>query len=149
MNQILHQLGQLLLRAVPTFLLVIVLHFYLKSMFFKPMGKVLQERYDATEGARKLAEESTARASRKTAEYEAAMRVARAEVYQAQEQIHKQLQEREAEELAKARKRSEALIQEARAALARDVEGAKAGLAKDSELLADQITEAVLRRSAA
>ncbi len=149
MDQILHQLGQLLLRAVPTFLLVIVLHFYLKSMFFNPMGKVLQERYDATEGARKLAEESTARASRKTAEYEAAMRAARAEVYQAQEQIHKQLQERETEELAKARKRSEALIQEARAALARDVEAAKTGLAKDSELLADQITEAVLRRSAA
>ncbi len=149
MDQILHQLGQLLLRAVPTFLLVIVLHFYLKSVFFKPMGKVLQERYDATEGARKLAEESTARAGQKTAEYEAAMRAARAEVYQAQEQIHKQLQEREAEELAKARKRSEVLIQEARAALALDVEGAKAGLAKDSELLAEQITEAVLRRSAA
>ncbi|MDR3700055.1 MAG: ATP synthase F0 subunit B [Candidatus Sulfopaludibacter sp.] len=149
MDQILHQLGQLLLRAVPTFLLVIVLHFYLKSMFFKPMGKVMQERYDATEGARKLAEESTVRASQKTAEYEAAMRAARGEVYQAQEQIHKQLQEREVEELAKARQRSEALIEEARAALAREVEAAKAGLAKDSELLAGQITEAVLRRSAA
>ena len=149
MDQILHQLGDLLLRAVPTFLLVIVLHFYLKSIFFKPMGKVLQQRYDATEGARKLAEESTARAAQKTAEYEAAMRAARAEVYQAQEQVHKQLQERETEELAKARQRTEALIQEARAALARDVEAAKGGLAKDSELLADQITEAVLRRSAA
>jgi F-type H+-transporting ATPase subunit b len=149
MDQILHQLGQLLLRAVPTFLLVIVLHFYLKSMFFKPMGKVLQQRYDATEGARKLAEESTARAAQKTTEYEAAMRAARAEVYQAQEQVHKQLQEREAEELAKARRRSEVLIQEAREALARDVEAAKTGLAKDSDMLADQITEAILRRSAA
>ena len=66
-----------------------------------------------------------------------------------QEQVHKQLQEREAEELAKARQRGEALVQEAREALARDVEAAKGGLAKDSEVLADQITEAILRRSAA
>jgi len=149
MDAILHQLGQLLLRAVPTFLLVVVLHFYLKSMFFKPLGKVLQQRYDATEGARKLAEESLERASRKTAEYEAALRAARAEIYHAQEQIHKELQEREAAALAEARKRVEAAIQEARAALAQDVEAAKASLAKDSDLLADEIAEVILRRSAA
>lgn len=149
MDTILHQLGELLLRALPTFLLVVVLHFYLKNMFFKPLGKVLRQRYEATEGARKLADESLARASQKTAEYEGAMRAARAEVYQAQERIHKQLEERETAELAEARKRSEALIQEARAALAQDVEAAKASLSADSEKLADQIAEAILRRSAA
>ena len=149
MEAILQQLGQLLLRAVPTFLLVIALHFYLKFMFFKPLGKVLQQRYDATEGARKLAEDSLTLASKKTADYETAMRAARAEVYQAQEQIHKQLQEREAADLAEARRRAEALIQEARASLAKDVEATKATLAKDSDVLANQITEAILRRSAA
>ncbi len=149
MGEILHQLGHLLLQAVPTFALVVVLHFYLKLMFFKPLGKVLKQRYDATEGARKLAEESLQRAAEKTSQYEAAMRSARAEVYQAQEQIHKQLQEREAADIASARERSEALIREARNTLARDVEAAKASLAKDAEALANQITEAVLRRSAA
>jgi len=127
----------------------VVLHFYLKIMFFKPLGKVLQQRYESTEGARKLAEESLQRASQKTAEYEAALRTARAEVYQAQEQIHKQLQERETADMAEARKRAEALIQEARAALALDVAAAKATLAADSEALANQIAEAILRRSAA
>ena len=149
MAEILHQLSQLLLRAVPTFLLVIVLHFYLKFMFFKPLGNVLKQRYEMTEGARKLAEESLARASEKTAQYEAAMRAARASVYQAQEQIHKELQDREAAQLAQARKKGEALIQEARAALAQDVESAKATLGRDAEALANQIAEAVLRRSAA
>jgi F-type H+-transporting ATPase subunit b len=149
MDQILNQLGQLLLRAVPTFLLVVVLHFYLKTMFFKPLGKILKQRYDATEGARKLAEESLARASQKASEYEAALRAARAEVYQAQEQVHKQLQEREAAELVEARRKSEALIQEARAALTKDVEATRANLAKDSDALADQIAETILRRSAA
>ena len=58
--------------------------------------KVLQKRYEATEGARKLAAESLERAAAKTAEYAAAMRTARAEVYQSQEQLHRELQEREA-----------------------------------------------------
>jgi len=55
---------------VPTFLLVIFLHFYLKSMFFNPLEKVLKQRYEATEGSRKLAAESLERAAAKTADYE-------------------------------------------------------------------------------
>ena len=48
----LHALGGILLRAVPTFLLIILLHFYLKSIFFKPLERVLEARSEATEGAR-------------------------------------------------------------------------------------------------
>nr|AUN35882.1 ATP synthase F0 sector subunit b' [uncultured bacterium] len=149
MDTILHQLGEILLRAVPTFLLVVFLNFYLKNVFFKPLEKVLHRRYEATEGARKIAEQSLERATAKAAEYEAAMRAARAEVYQYQEQLHKQLQEREAAQLAEARKRAEALIGEARAQISHDVETARESLARDSELLANQIAETVLRRSAA
>jgi F-type H+-transporting ATPase subunit b len=149
MDAILRDLGGILLRAVPTFLLVIFLHFYLKSVFFGPMQRVLQKRYEATEGARKLADESLARASAKTAEFEAAIRAAKAEVYHVQEQLHKQLQEQQAEELLAARKQAEALVAQAKADLAKDVQGAKAGLARESELLANQIAESILRRSAA
>src|SRR5690348_10626754 len=131
MDLILHQLAELLLKAIPTFVLVLVLHFYLKFVFFKPLGKVLHERYEATEGARKRADESLERASATVAKYEAAMRAARSEVYQQQEQIHKQLQEREAAELAEARRQAETAIQEARSALAQDVEGAKAKLSAE------------------
>ena len=96
MDAMLHALGGILLGAVPTFLLVILLHFYLKSIFFKPLEKVLRQRYEATEGARKLAEQSLQQAAAKTASYEAQLRAAKAEMYQAQDQLHKQLQEREA-----------------------------------------------------
>jgi F-type H+-transporting ATPase subunit b len=130
-------------------LLVVFLNFYLKSVFFKPLEKVLHQRYEATEGARKVAEQSLERASAKTAEYEAALRSARAELYQYQEQIHKQLQEKEAEQIAAARERADALVKEARAQLAKDVETARASLAADSEQLATRIAEAMLRRSAA
>ena len=89
------------------------------------------------------------KAAARTAEYEAAMRTARAEVYQAQEQLHKRLEEREAAELSAARAQAEELIRQAKAQLDADVEAARAGLAEQSELLADQIAESLLRRSAA
>ncbi len=149
MEDTLNALGGILLRAVPTFVLLVFLYFYLKHMFFKPMGKVLGERYQATEGARLMAEQSLARAAEKTAQYEAAMRAARGEVYQAQEQSHKQLQEREAAALAEARKSAEAMVRQARELLAGDVEAARATLERDSEALAEQIAEGFLQRSAA
>jgi len=149
MDATLHQLGGILLRALPTFGLVVLLYFYLKLVYFKPMAKVLDKRYQLTEGARKLAEESLKNAARKTAEYEAAMRAARGEVYQAQEQLHRKLQEQEAAELAAARQRAEAAVQEAREQLARDVESARAGLESASDAIANQIAESILRRSAA
>jgi F-type H+-transporting ATPase subunit b len=149
MEATLHQLGAILLKALPTFLLVIILTFYLKAVFFKPLEKVLRKRFEATEGARQAAAKSLALADARTAEYESAMRAARAEVYQAQEQLHRRLQERESAELAEARKRAEAAVEETRRQLARDVEGAKASLERDSEHLAAQIAESILRRSAA
>jgi F-type H+-transporting ATPase subunit b len=149
MDVILHQLGQLLLKAVPTFILVVLLQFYLKRVFFKPLEKVLKLRYEATEGAKKAAEESLQRAAAKAAEYEAAIRAARTEVYQAQEQLHRELQEREAAQVLEARKSAEAAVKAARADLQNDVEAAKASLRVDSEALANQIADSILRRSAA
>ena len=145
----LHALGGILLRAVPTFLLVIVLHFYLKSIFFKPLEKVLHQRYEATEGARKLAEQSLQQAAAKTASYETQLRTAKAAMYQAQEQLQKQLQEREAAAAADARKSAGGAVKLAKMQLAADVEAAKTSLAADSESLANQIAETILRRNAA
>ena len=149
MDVILHQLGELLLKAVPTFVLVVLLNFYLKAMFFKPLEKVLHQRYEQTEGARKVAEESLQRAASKAAEYEAAMRAARGEVYHAQEELHKQLQEQQSQQIGEARRAAEAAVKQARDQIAADVEAAKAGLQRDSELLAEQIAETILRRRAA
>jgi F-type H+-transporting ATPase subunit b len=149
MEATLHDLGGILLKAVPTFLLLVLLHFYLKGVLFKPLQKVLRQRYEATEGARKLAGESLERAAAKTAEYQAAMRAARAEIYQAQEQLQKRLREEESAELMAARRRAEAAVDEAKTQLSSDVEAAKAGLARDSDLLANQIVESILRRRVA
>jgi F-type H+-transporting ATPase subunit b len=149
MEDTLRALGQILLKAVPTFLLVVFLHFYLKKMFFKPLERVLRQRFEATEGARKLAEQALERASARTAEYEAAIRAARSEIYQAQEKFYKQLQESQSAQITAARQSAEAGIHEAKAQLARDVEAAKSILAESSEKLADEIADRILRGRAA
>lgn len=149
MEATLQALGQILLKAVPTFLLVVFLHFYLKSVFFEPFRKLFQRRYEASEGARKVAAQSLERAAAKAAEYEAALRHAKGEVYEAQGRMRRQLQEQQESELRAARKQAEAAVSRARADLAKDVEIAKDGLARESELLAQQIADSILRRSAA
>src|ERR1700756_1825070 len=120
MDAILRDLGGILLRAVPTFLLVIFLHFYLKAVFFRPIREVLHRRYEATIGARKMADQALERASQKTAEFEAAMRAAKGQIYHWQEELHKQLQEQQAAQLLAARKQAEELVARARADLAKD-----------------------------
>jgi F-type H+-transporting ATPase subunit b len=149
MQDTLNALGGILLRAVPTFVLIVFLYFYAKLVFFKPMGRVLEQRYAETEGARKMAEKSLALAEQKTAEYEAAMRAARTEVYQQQEKLHKELQEREAAAVADAKQKADALVRQAREQLDQDVLAAREALTRDSEMLASQIADSVLRRSAA
>jgi F-type H+-transporting ATPase subunit b len=149
MESVLAQLGGLLLKALPTFLLVLVLHFYLKLVFFKPLQRVLEARYQATEGARKQAESTLQIAASKAAEYEKAMRAARAEVYAAQEQLHRELEEQRKNDVAAARGRAEQTVAEAKAALARDVEEARRSLAGDTEALAEQIARSILSGRAA
>src|SRR6204780_5370661 len=108
MQTTLHALSMILLKAIPTFLLVILLHFYLKYMFFKPLEKVLRARYESTEGAQKRAAESLQKAADRTAEYEAALRSARAKIYQSQEELHRRLQEEHAAQVHAAREQAEA-----------------------------------------
>jgi F-type H+-transporting ATPase subunit b len=149
MDAMLQALGGILLRAIPTFLLVVLLHFYLKAVFFKPLGAVLKKRYDATEGARKQAKDALDLAAEKTARYEESLAAAKVQLYQAQEKSYRELQDRETAAITEARATAEASIKAAKAQLASDVAETKANLAAQSDVLAGQIAEAILGRGAA
>ena len=84
MEQTLQALGGILFKAIPTVIFLLFLHFYFKHAV-RALAKVLKQREELTAGARKAAEASLAAADRKTAEYEAKLRDARAEVYREQE----------------------------------------------------------------
>ena len=149
MDATLHALGGILLRAIPTFLLVILLHFFLKYTFFGPLERILKARYAATEGARKLAEETVAKAEARAADYEAAMRAARGEIYQAQDQLHQKLEEERKAAVHAARASADAMIRKAKEHLAGEVEQAKLELHAASESLGAEIADVVLGRSVA
>jgi F-type H+-transporting ATPase subunit b len=149
MEETLRELGQILLKAIPTFVLVFLLYLYLTRMFFRPLEQVLRKRYEATEGARKLAEESLAKAAAKTEEYEAAIRAARGEVYNELGQLRRQLQDERAKAIEAARREAEGRIAHAKTELQQEVAGLKQSLAGESDALATRIVQSILRRSAA
>jgi F-type H+-transporting ATPase subunit b len=148
MEATLHALGEIVLKGLPTFFLLILLHFYLKRTFFAPLEKVLAERYEATTGARKQAESAIAKAEAKAKEYEEAIRAARSEVYKENEVLRKQWRDQQATMLAETRAKSDAAIAAAKADLANEVQAARQGLQAETERIADDITAAILRRTA-
>jgi len=149
MDQTLRALGEILLKAVPTFVLVLLLYVYLSRMFFRPLEKVLKQRYEATEGARKLADESLAKAAAKAEEYEAALGAARGEVYQEFGRLRRQLQDERTAALEAARKEAESQIGQAKAELDHEVAKLKQSLAGESDALATQIADTILSRRVA
>jgi F-type H+-transporting ATPase subunit b len=148
MEKILHDLAQLLLKAVPTFLLVGLLYFYLRRMFFGPLEQVLETRRQATEGARKLAEETFAKASAQAAQHEAALRAARSEIYREQEEARRGLDQERAAAVRQAKQEAEETIQDSGRVLQLEAAEAKRALELQAGSLAAQMVERVLARRA-
>lgn len=148
MEQTFQALGGILFKAIPTVVCLLFLHFYFKAMLFKPLRKVLKQRDELTAGARKAAEKSLAAAERKTAEYEAKLRDARAEVYQEQEKIRAGWLEDQAAQLAKAHASAEESVKQARFEIATEAAAARKNLLETSAALGDQIANTVLAKRA-
>ncbi len=144
MDQTLRALADILLKALPTFFLVLLLYVYLRLMFFGPLGRVLAERRDATTGARERAEDLLRRAEQKASEYEARLQAARSEIYREQEAERRRAVEAQAARLREARAQADARIREARAQIARDLAAAKQTLGAQAEALSEQIVRVVL-----
>jgi len=146
MEQTLQALGGILIKAIPTAIFLVFLHFFFRSMLFGPLRKVLKQREELTAGARRAAEASHAEADRKTAEYEAQFREARAEVYREQEETRRRWLADHAAQVAAARASAEAAVARAKEELASEAAGARQNLLETSAALADQIATAVLGR---
>jgi len=144
MEQTLHALAGILQKAVLTVGLLLLLHFYLKAMLFGPLEKVLKERDQLTKGARQAAEQSLAAADKKTQEYEAKLREARAEVYKEQEETRRRWIVDQASEVSQARERNAAAVRKAREEIAAEAATARRSLTESSGALADEIATAVL-----
>jgi F-type H+-transporting ATPase subunit b len=141
---ILSALQPILIRALPTFFLVILLHWYLKKVLIQPIQRVLAERQKRTEGAVEAAEAALADVNAKLVAYDKALYEARAGVYAEQEQNRRTLQADQASAIEQAKQKMAAQVAAATAQISAEAEAARASLAGESERLADQITTAVL-----
>jgi F-type H+-transporting ATPase subunit b len=144
MVQIFSTLKDILVRALPTFFLVIVLHWYLKKVLIQPMERVLAERKKRTEGAVAASEATLAEVNAKMAAYEKALYEARAGVYADQEQNRSNLLADQAASIEAAKKKMASQVAAACTEIAEEAQAARALLAGESERLADQIAATVL-----
>jgi F0F1-type ATP synthase membrane subunit b/b' len=150
MDKTLHDLAGIILEGLPTFVLVLILAIFVRSLYLKPLDKILAERYRLTEGARKAAEDSLRNADSKIAEYQSALAKAHSEIYRDQEAFLKKFRDEQAETARLAREQSDYRVAEIKLAIAKEADSARAGLEAQSEALATQIADAVLtRRNAA
>jgi F-type H+-transporting ATPase subunit b len=137
-----------MVRAIPTMLFLVFLYYYFKLMLFGPLEKVLKQREELTEGARKSAEASLAEAERKQQEYEAKFSQARAEVYRGQEETRRKWLDDQAAAVAAARAGADQQVQTAKQQIASDGGAARDSLASTSGALADEIASVMLARKA-
>jgi len=149
MDATLHALGGILLRAVPTLIVVILLHLYLKAVFFGPLKKVLAERRAATAGAREAAEASAKLAAAKSAEYDAAIQQARAAIYKEQEEERKKWLADQSRRIEETRAHAHEALKDACGALETEAAAAKRDLEARSAELAEAIAQQVLEGRAA
>src|SRR5260370_8770687 len=91
MQEIVHQVGELFVQAVPAVLTFLAFYLILRSLFFRPLLQVMAERESRTVGAQKAAEAAQAAAAEKVKQYQDALRQARAQVYAEQEAARKKL----------------------------------------------------------
>src|SRR3954471_17230865 len=114
MDQTLQQLGELLLGAVPTVILLALLYVLYTSIVHKPMRRVLEERRNKTEGAVEKSRADIAAAEARTSEYEQKLREARAAVFRAQESRRQAALQARTNAMTEARNKAQAQVQAAK-----------------------------------
>ena len=144
MQEIIQQVGTLLLGAVPTILLFIVLVLAYQFLVQGPLTATLKERRARTEGAVEDAHKAIAQAEARAAEYAAKLRQARAEVFKVREQRVKQWNAERDAALDAARKTAGQKVNQARVALKAEAAEARQSLQASAGDLAAQVVRAVL-----
>lgn len=144
--EIVQQVVELLLQAVPTAFIVLLFYVFLRANFFRPLERVIAERRGRTEGARRAAETSQAATQEKARAYLEALKTARAEIYAEQETARRAALEERAAQIRAAHTRATEEIRAAKARISDDLSVARADLEKMSETLAGEVVRAILGR---
>ena len=144
MDEILSQLGGLLLGSIPTIIFLVMLYATYSVLVHKPLVRVLAERHARTEGAMEKARADIAAAEARTAEYEQRLREARVGMFKRQEARRQQAVQARAAAAAEARAEARSQIDKAKADIEKEKLAAQSGLEAESARLAAEIIRVVL-----
>jgi F-type H+-transporting ATPase subunit b len=145
MDEILGQLGGLLLGSVPTIIFIVLLYFIYVAVVHKPLVAVLADRRSRTEGAVEKARADIAKAEARTADYEQRLREARMTLFKSQEARRQLALQARTAAVAEARTKAQAQVEQARKAIEQDKVTAQSGLEAESGRLAAEIIRTVLQ----
>src|SRR5437868_1889037 len=145
MDQILRQLGELLLGSIPTVFFMLTVYIFYSVLVNKPLSRVLAERRSKTEGAIERARADIAAAEARTAEYEQRLREARMALFKRQEERRQMALQARSAAVAEARAKAQAQVSQARAAIEQDKTAAQTALQAEAGRLATEIVRTVLQ----
>ncbi len=144
MDETLRQIGELLLGSVPTIIFFLILYGFYVALVYRPLTRVLAERYARTQGAIEKARADVASAEARTSEYEQKLRDARVAVFKALEARRAKASQLRAEAVAQARAKAQAQVEQARAGIEKDCQAARNSLQAEAGRLATEIIRSVL-----
>jgi F-type H+-transporting ATPase subunit b len=144
LDELLRQLGDLVLGSVPTMIIFLVLVFAYRYILYGPLVKLLAERRARTIGAVEAAHAAIAEADAKSQEYEAKLRAARAEIFHQREQRVQQWNAQKDAALASARLTAQERVAEARTGIDAEAAAARRQIENVAGQLAAQVLQAVL-----
>ena len=148
MNEIVKQIGELLLSAVPTIVLFVVLVAAYQILVQGPLTRTLAERRARTAGAVENAHKAIEQAEARAAEYADKLRHARAEIFKMREQRAKERNAERDTALDAARKAAGAKVNQAKAEMDSETESARQTIQSSAGELANQVVRAVLPMAA-
>ncbi|MFZ0519866.1 MAG: ATP synthase F0 subunit B [Candidatus Acidiferrales bacterium] len=143
---ILHQLGELFLQAVPTVIIVFLFYLFMRWAFFRPIQKAMAERDAKIEGARREAAEVEEAARQDLENYNEALRKARAEIYAEQEAARQAILEERAKNLKAMRSLAQKEVAEAKKKIAAELAAARAQMERQTPELAGEIVRNILEK---
>lgn len=144
LDELLRQLGGLVLGSVPTMLIFLILVFAYRFILYGALVKTLAERRARTTGALEAAHAAIAAADAKSQEYEAKLRAARAEIFHQRELCIQKWTAQKDAVLASARQAAQERVAQARAGIESEAASARRQIEDTVGQLAAQVLHAVL-----
>jgi F-type H+-transporting ATPase subunit b len=144
MNEILKQLGELVLGSVPTMVLFILLVAAYGLLVRRPLDRILAERRARTTGAVEQARGAISAAEAETAVYEDKLRAAKSEIFQARDRKLKQWNAERDAALGEVRAAMQDRVRTARQEIEQGAATARQQIESMSAELSAQILRAVL-----